>query len=237
MIISSYTDICLLFTVEQLKKRWKNLKDSYRRELKKITVSRSGEADTDTTVKWKYFELLGFLKDEILHNCCDTNLLLQEDNCDRESLTDLEDSKFHSSPFETTTTAFEEIECILGSPDNSPSSSPLPPSLPEYPSSTQLIERKMHEPLISAEAAVQFRKRKISIDTAESLETERKRVRMLEIELLRNKTQTDYKSDDYHFLMSILPQLEKLPALQKMRVRNKINQAIIEEMEKTNGEF
>lgn len=221
----------------QLKKRWKNLKDSYRRELKKITVPRSGEADTDTTVKWKYFELLGFLKNEILHTCCDTNLLLQEDNCDRESLTDIEESKFLSSPFGITTTAFEEIECILGSPNNSPSSSPLPSSLPEYPSSSkQLIDKKMHEPLISAEAARQFRKRKISIDTTETLETDKKRVRMLEIELLRNKTQSDYKSDDYHFLMSILPQLETLPALQKMRVRNKINQAIIEEMEKTHGE-
>lgn len=41
------------------------------------------------------------------------------------------------------------------------------------------------------------------------------------------------KSDDYHFLMSILPEIEKLPIIQKIRLRNKINQALLDEINVT----
>ncbi|CAH2210974.1 jg27862 [Pararge aegeria aegeria] len=38
------------------------------------------------------------------------------------------------------------------------------------------------------------------------------------------------RSDDYHFLMSLLPEMEKLNVLQKMRLRNKFTQALMDEI-------
>ncbi|GBP43101.1 hypothetical protein EVAR_96363_1 [Eumeta japonica] len=67
---------------------------------------------------------------------------------------------------------------------------------------------------------------------AEYLEIERKKLKMMELELTqRNDRETQPKSEDYHFLMSILPQMERLPPIQKIRLRNKINQALLQEME------
>lgn len=37
------------------------------------------------------------------------------------------------------------------------------------------------------------------------------------------------KSDNYHFLMSLLPEMDKLGPLQKMRLRAKISQAVLDE--------
>lgn len=38
--------------------------------------------------------------------------------------------------------------------------------------------------------------------------------------------------DDYHFFMSLLPQMKKFGELQKLRIRNKITQIIIDETER-----
>ncbi|GBP40152.1 hypothetical protein EVAR_20294_1 [Eumeta japonica] len=52
---------------------------------------------------------------------------------------------------------------------------------------------------------------------AEYLEIERKKLKMMELELTqRNDRETQPKSEDYHFLMSILPQMERLPPIQKL---------------------
>nr|CAI5826740.1 unnamed protein product [Callosobruchus analis] len=51
---------------EVLKKRWKHLKDQFRKELKKQPVLRSG-AEADVWVStWQYYDLMTFLKDEVL---------------------------------------------------------------------------------------------------------------------------------------------------------------------------
>ena len=50
-----------------LKKRWKHLKDQYRKELKKQPVSTSGaEAPAHFTSSWQYFQLMSFMKDELI---------------------------------------------------------------------------------------------------------------------------------------------------------------------------
>lgn len=52
---------------EMLKKRWKHLKDQYRKELKKQRISTSGaEAPAYFTSSWQYFQLMSFMKDELI---------------------------------------------------------------------------------------------------------------------------------------------------------------------------
>ncbi|XP_014365519.2 uncharacterized protein LOC106716513 [Papilio machaon] len=172
------------YDVPQLKKKWKNLKDSYRKELKKNPPSRFGNPgldDEDCMPQWKYFNLMTFLKEE---------LIPAEDEI---NLTDNEDLD--------TSTLFE-LQSTLAAPSPQPSQS----------------------------EKADFRKRKINDLQAEFLDIERKKIKMLEKEFKKNQTPDIEKTDDYYYLMSILPEMQKLSSIQKMRVRNKINQILMEEM-------
>lgn len=54
------------FSVDDLKKRWKNIKDQYRKELKKLPQSRPGVPLDNITSNWRYFEYLAFMRDEMV---------------------------------------------------------------------------------------------------------------------------------------------------------------------------
>lgn len=175
-----------LILVGQLKKKWKNLKDSYRKELKKNQPSRFANLGLDNeepTPQWKYFNLMTFLKEEVLPTDDDINL---SDNDDQ----DLDSSTL---------------------PEEQPSVATTSP------------QAKQSEKLES-------RKRRINDLRVEFLEIERKKIRMLEKELKKNRTPDIEKTEDYYYLMSILPEMQKLSSIQKMKVRNKINQIITDEM-------
>lgn len=63
---------------------------------------------------------------------------------------------------------------------------------------------------------------------SEFLKIEKKKMKILEDEVAKS---TQYlKSDNYHFLMSLLPEMDKLRPLQKMRLRTKISQAVLDEV-------
>lgn len=65
---------------------------------------------------------------------------------------------------------------------------------------------------------------------AEYLEIEKRKLQLLEKEILQKEGPSSVKSDDYHFLMSILTEMEKLRPIQKLRLRNTINQALMDEI-------
>ncbi|XP_013178290.1 PREDICTED: uncharacterized protein LOC106125574 [Papilio xuthus] len=172
------------YDVPTLRKKWKNLKDSYRKELKKNPPLRFGNTDLndeDCTPQWKYFNLMTFLREEILPVDDEINL------------TDNEDLD--------TSTLFE-LQSSLAAPLSQPSKSEKTDS----------------------------RKRKVKDYRGEFLEIERKKIRMLEKELKKSQTPDIEKTEDYYYLMSILPEMQKLSSIQKMRVRNKINQILMDEM-------
>lgn len=182
------------FPVSELKKRWKNLKDSYRKELKKNPTFRLGDGEH----QWRYFEHLSFLKDEIVPTPGESTLA--------ETLT---------AEYEGDASIIDEdnVENIASPQDvSSPVSVQSPPSPRE---SQHKASRKRHTPN-------EYR--------AEYLEIEKRKLQILETEILQKGGPSSEKSDDYHFLMSILPEMEKLPPIQKMRLRNTINQALMDEM-------
>lgn len=57
-----------IVSVTEVKKKWKHLRDQYRKELKKKPTPRSGAAseDTEWIPQWKYYNLMRFLQDEVL---------------------------------------------------------------------------------------------------------------------------------------------------------------------------
>ncbi|CAH2011939.1 unnamed protein product [Acanthoscelides obtectus] len=63
-----------LQVVDDLKKKWKNLRDTYSKELRKMSESRSGDSSSNHEPSWKYFTLLGFLKDQFMHLTAESNL-------------------------------------------------------------------------------------------------------------------------------------------------------------------
>ncbi|CAG4982044.1 unnamed protein product [Parnassius apollo] len=90
-------------------------------------------------------------------------------------------------------------------------------------------------PSREASTSQRSRKKKTANDIrTEFLELEKKRIRLLENDLSnqsRNETSRhENKSDDYYFFMSLLPQMEKFTPVQKYRVRQKINQALLDEI-------
>lgn len=53
------------FTREDVKRKWKNIRDTYLKEKKKVKKSRSGDSQDNAEVytgKWVYYHLLHFLK-------------------------------------------------------------------------------------------------------------------------------------------------------------------------------
>ena len=65
----------------------------------------------------------------------------------------------------------------------------------------------------------------------EIIECERKKILLIEQKMASNSDQSE-KCDDYHFFMSLLPQMKKFSELQKLRIRNKITQILIDETER-----
>lgn len=62
----------------------------------------------------------------------------------------------------------------------------------------------------------------------ELLKIEQRKLQILEAEIAQNAV--FMKSDNYQFLMSILPEMEKLTSVHKMRLRMKISQAVLDEV-------
>nr|XP_023014059.1 uncharacterized protein LOC111503862 [Leptinotarsa decemlineata] len=98
--------------VGDLKKKWKNLRDTYNKELKKIPRPRSGDSPTNYEPAWKYFTLLGFLKDEYMPLTAESNLdegdsviIDNEDNDDmsNEVINEVRSPSGASSPIEPST--------------------------------------------------------------------------------------------------------------------------------------
>ncbi|CAH0696625.1 unnamed protein product [Spodoptera exigua] len=161
---------------DSLKKKWKNLKDGYRKELKKVPMLRSGDEGSDYKSQWKYFEQLSFLKDEYLPTVGETNLI-DEDTSTQDLTEELSSSLFESPP-----------------PPPPPSVSPVPstptspPQQPPTPQSSGLQVQINATTSRENETQNSSRKRlKTTEIRAEYLEIERKKLKLLEADLAVGK--------------------------------------------------
>ncbi|GBP59354.1 hypothetical protein EVAR_45534_1 [Eumeta japonica] len=214
-------------SVADLKKKWKGLKDTFRKEFKKNPIPRSGVAGIETEVKWKCFKLLLFLQDEVICMVGDSNF----DNCDSPTQ-DCDGGEFISgtSQFHSTSELQQgDIEQDLSyfqlPNDLGTLYSPMVPitlSNTSKPTNTTNIQAESVNPspdLLStypsptastSSASTRVAKRQTPNELrAEYLEIERKKLKMMELELTqRNYRETQPKSEEFHFLISILPQME-----------------------------
>lgn len=191
-----------LISGEAAKTRWRGLRDTFRKELSKNPKKRSGdEGGIIKESKWAYFKSMEFLKDQFQKRQLQGNV-----------------------PSETT---FDENLNLMNS---TTTFSPDPPEN-EPESQTQTLESPQNTTNETTPpqnfAAPQKKIAKMNNATAV------KKLMMLEeqkIQMFKERNSASRNEDpDYHFLMSLLPYLRKVPEERKMFVRTKLQQVFCKE--------
>ncbi|CAH1971581.1 unnamed protein product [Acanthoscelides obtectus] len=203
-----WTELAEKLGIEEvtLKKRWKHLKDQYRKELKKQPHFRSG-AEADVWVSsWQYFNLMMFIKDEVMPAPSTGNLSVNEtdDSQEAENIENDEDSS--EMPNDSDNLDSEMMQPMMS-----------PPSQPAATSSASS----------SQQSSSSSRKR---LNLKESmLDIEKKKLLFMEKRLMETDNDQKLNNDeDFLFLRSILPAMKKLTELQKFQFRGKVNEWLYE---------
>lgn len=74
-----------MFTEDDAKKKWKNLRDTFLKEIKKVKKSRSGDGQECAEIytgKWIYYKSMLFLKDTMTPRDTEGNIF-EEDNIEQ----------------------------------------------------------------------------------------------------------------------------------------------------------
>ncbi|XP_054270252.1 uncharacterized protein LOC128991418 [Macrosteles quadrilineatus] len=202
-------------TKECARGRWKSLKDQYRKELKKMMKCASGDKGGELKVStWPYFTLLHFLKDEVTPTPMKSNL---KSNPVRVADPENEDVDNVEIPDEETNS--ENVDSV---------DTPTAEADDENTDIQTLEDNLGPTQAASGSKISSFRKRK---ETTQ--ETVAKKMLLLEeqkVALLKGEQKHQHEdSEDYHFLMSMLPHFQSMSPLQKLNVRNKMTQVLIDE--------
>lgn len=186
-----------------MKSKWRNLRDTFRRELAKAQSFRSGAAgDSTKKSKWAYFELMLFIKDTFTAKPTTSNVPSNaeendEGNYDKNSENDEE--------------SLDE--------DQSDKGEPIDKSATQQ---NDVFRTPAAEKMIAEHRDKLQKKRKGSENVYEQLiDIEKKK-----LETYNAKTNLANDSD-YHFLMSLLPQMKALPPVRNMQMRLNIQQLFL----------
>ncbi|XP_060882087.1 uncharacterized protein LOC132953750 [Metopolophium dirhodum] len=198
------------------KKKWKNLRDTYAKELKKIPMPRSG-ADADHepeyTGNWPYFESLSFLKVILKPRKQDENIIEPEESAENylmdssESTTyasqgDIFDTNMTQNNFEPQGSELERSESVMITENE-----------------TKARRNYSISSASSSTTATTKQKRKHKDDGLEVfIQLEREK-----IEVLR-QDQQDNNDDDLLWFKSMLPYVKQLPSLNKLRFRTQMQE-------------
>ncbi|XP_026816455.1 uncharacterized protein LOC113555989 [Rhopalosiphum maidis] len=191
----------LTFLCEAAKTKWRGLRDTFRKELSKNPKKRSGdEGGIIKESRWVHFKSMEFLKDQFQKRQLQGNVS-SETTFD----VDTQNSTTTFSPDPDDPDDPDNENLMIKSPQNTPNTTTPPQNL----SASQKKVAKMNNAnavkqlMILEEQKLQFFKEKNSASRNEDL--------------------------DYHFLMSLLPYLRKIPEERKMFVRIKLQQVFCEE--------
>lgn len=198
--------VCVFFAEDVLKKRWKHLKDQYRKELKKQPLLRSG-AEADVWVSsWQYFNLMTFLRDEVMPAPSTGNLSVNETE-DSQGVEDIETAEENTEMQNN----LDNSDSEMVEPIMSPPSRPVPTSSP-----------------CSSEQASSSSRKRMNVRSS-LLEIEKKKLLLMEKRLKETQHDQELNNDeDFLFLRSILPSMKKLTDLQKFQFRGKVNEWLFE---------
>ncbi|XP_033329196.1 uncharacterized protein LOC117221943 [Megalopta genalis] len=193
--------------VEAVKTRWRGLRDTFRRELKKIPKRRSSdEGGTPVRSSWPHFSSMLFLKDQFTPRKFSDNILEVELNENPWQTTHTEESEDRSENLlASDATEYDIKECEI--------------------EVSQSRKRRAH----NAEMSVKKRQKSEKYNSYEKLlDTEQKQFIELK-SACQSNPQNHIDDADYHFLLSLLPYLRKVQEDRKLIVRTRLQQVFCDE--------
>ncbi|KAK9296538.1 hypothetical protein QLX08_009488 [Tetragonisca angustula] len=224
---------------EEVRLKWRNLRDQFRRELKKMRKPRSNDPGdppiSNYRGKWLYFEMLLFLKDTMMQrkteDCFNNNLVnAEETECKPQDIMNDEDlTVTENSPLTLMSRCSPDVIDIARLSRNEkfrtarnglePQNSEMFESRVQRSSSRHGFERR--------------RKRKavrLSDFEENMLELENRKLSMLIEKGSSGERHESEIDEDVHFAKSLVPFLRRLNPLRKLVVRNEIQNLLIKEL-------
>lgn len=171
--------------------------------------SAGGQVPTST---WPFFELLYFLKEEMTPTRTSSNL---------GNSSSVQSLGFQEEETQETHLSEQDNDQDIVDLDESVDSNS---NVTRGDSNSNMTRGETSSQSVSSLSDKYVRKRKSDVQydvTQKMLLLEEKK-----IEMLKNDKQE--QCEDYHFLMSLLPHFKDMPPLQKLTLRNRITQAIID---------
>jgi len=200
-----------------VKTKWQYLIDTYRRELAKTNQPTGSASGCD--LKWKYFQLMSFLNDTyasrvVVGNVpnpqqCDGDNASVSGGSPNQSMSHIDHKLMNSQSDEQ-----EPDELQLEEQQTGKSScSSITPGVSQVPKK------------IFKSPKNKFRQKKDVLNDLVQLE----KVKVAHLQELKNKKEDEEKKDeDYFFVMSLLPHLRAIPLSQKLQMRIKLQQVLLE---------
>lgn len=194
-----------IFVGVAVRGKWRNLRDTFRREFAKTQSSRSGDAGgSSKKVQWAYFELMLFIKDTLSARPSTANIPRDEGN-ERQDVEDNVDT--------------DEISEEVGNKSQFDRDETTQQDAIENSSGFRTPAR---EKVVREHRSNLQRKRKESTDVYQQLiNIENKK---LETYAAKNALSND---SNYHFLMSLLPLMQALQPTRNMQMRLNIQQLFL----------
>ncbi|KAG8275832.1 hypothetical protein J6590_077863 [Homalodisca vitripennis] len=206
----------ILVTGETVKGKWKNLRDTFRRELKKVPGYRSG-SDGDQAPKytghWPYFERMLFLRGVMTPRPTDSNMSVTDEERNENNIGTITHESDPDDPGNSIQSHVDDVD-VGSNSEVSRSVKNL------YTSNNDQVQTA---PYIS-------KRRKLTGSeqfNADILALEAKKINMLEKD-------SDQNDDDLNFFKSLLPHMKTLPAVNKLFFRSKVQNMLAEEMMNAN---
>lgn len=198
------------FPVAEVKKKWKSLRDSFRRELKRCYEDETGKG-SETMKPWPFFSQMSFLMDTIAPKKSQSSIEESFNiSVDEEATDDIGNTA--EVAINASNLQVDSENCIN---DNQEPQS----SLPESPKHTTAKNKPFKSPL----------KKKKKIDYDEKLlEIENKKLSCVA------EAAANSRDSDFQFLTSLLPYLREVPNHKKLKIRAEILNVLIKEQEERN---
>ncbi|CAH1997432.1 unnamed protein product [Acanthoscelides obtectus] len=238
---------------EVVKTKWRNLRDTFQKELKKITVHRSGDPGSPTltnyTGKWVYFNDLWFLKDvmkprETEGNCPEESQESEANSAEQDILPEgtrnaqTPSSQEHGTPFCESAPQFTETNCYITQPtdtveirqlfEQSSGTSSSQTLLASPPSQSRVTNV---DTILRRNEKQPNKKRKPSPSVAVITGFQRQILEVEEKKIAAFKERSRMVDDeDMLFAKSLVPYLKTLHPIQKLRLKSKIQNLIADEM-------
>jgi hypothetical protein len=209
------------------KRKWRNLRDTFLKEKKKIKKCCSGDSQENAEIytgKWNYYKLMLFLNDITTPKNTDGNISNEENTqLQNSELTEIEENEHFSDSFTnicSNNNDVTEIEQHVSRPELETDSFITP--------TTVLPNTSSASSNCSQSSSIKRKKKQSNNDfESELLKLEE---RILTALLQSNVNPVKIDDNDMLFLKSLHPYFSSMNPLQKLRIRNQIQNVFINEL-------